>query len=66
MEKKGHFNIKMPPYQYRDSYHKDKMVLQPSYLYNGSPCTWGNDFIFRQGLKGLILLVPVIDTIQQA
>ena len=28
----GHFNIKMPSYQYRDSHVKDKTVLWPSYL----------------------------------
>ena len=28
-------NIKMPFYQYRDSHHKDKMVLQPYYFSNG-------------------------------
>ena len=31
------FNIKMPSYQYRDSYHKDKTVSRPSYLYNANP-----------------------------
>ena len=35
----GWFNIKMPSYQYRNSHCRDKMVLWPSYLYNGIPYT---------------------------
>ena len=35
----GWFNIKTPPYQYRDSHYKDKTVSWPSYLYNGNSYT---------------------------
>ena len=42
-------NIKIPPYKYRDFYHKDKTVSQPSYLYNGNIHTWKTVFILKRG-----------------
>ena len=36
----GWFNIKTPPYQYRDSNYKDEMVMRLSYLYVRNSYNW--------------------------
>ena len=37
----GYLNIMgMQSYKYRNCHYKDKMVIRPSYLYNGNPYTW--------------------------
>ena len=41
----GGLNIKMLSYQYWYYHYKDKMVWQPSYLYNGNPHPW-NDCLY--------------------
>ena len=43
------FNIKTLSYQYRNSYHKDKMVSWPSYLYNEIHLHGMNVFILEWG-----------------
>ena len=41
--------IKILSCQCRNSHYKDKMVVRPSYLYNGNPCTWKKMvFILKQ------------------
>ena len=40
IEELGHFNMKMPSYQYRYSLYENKTVSRPCYLYNGNTITW--------------------------
>ena len=36
----GCFSVKIPPYHYRNSHYKGKMVTKPCYLYNGKSYNW--------------------------
>ena len=35
-----HFNIKMPSYQHRNCYYRNKMASQPSYIHNPNTSRW--------------------------
>ena len=49
----GHVNIKMLFHQHRDSYHKDKTVSRPSYLYNRNLHTWKDGIYIGTGPRVL-------------
>ena len=43
------FNIKVTSHRYRDSHHKDRTALRPSYLYHGNPHTWKDRLFIKTG-----------------
>ena len=45
----GHFNIKMPSYQNRNSHYKGKIVSQLSYLHTRNPITSKDGFYIETG-----------------
>ena len=45
----GCLNIKMPSYHCRNSHCKDKVILQPSYLYDSIPYTWEDGLYIEMG-----------------
>ena len=47
----GGLYIKMTYYQCRNSHYKDKTVMRPSYIYNGSPYSWKDGLLdMRKGV----------------
>ena len=48
----SHFNIKMSN-QYNDSHNYDKLVIKPSYVYNGIMMTWKR-FLYRNKAQGIM------------
>ena len=51
--------IKMPSYQYRNSYYKDKTVSRPSYLYKGNPISRKTVFVLRRGPDAVSLMTKL-------
>ena len=50
---RGHYDIKMPSCQQRNSHYKDKMVLWPSYLHKGNPYLESQSLYWKGGTASL-------------
>ena len=48
MSSRGHLNLKMPSYHYRNSHYKDKTVMRLSYFPNGNPLPGKTLFILKK------------------
>ena len=53
----GCLKIKILSYQYKDSHYKDKMVSQPSSLYDGNTISGKMVFILRRGPNSYVTII---------
>ena len=53
------FNIKMPVYQYRETYCRDKTILRPSYNHNGISYTGETSLYWNSGLFFIYTLTEI-------